>query len=137
MEITFIEDGSPDCPLIQIVNTTEDDIRKLITVWQNLSEDENTAIDLGIMCGIGKHIHLICKCGKSDIGIRQTSQKYFECIHTRATWSQVQELTEPFLKDIHGWQWLSNSGQISLLWQGHRVIGKIKFLGHHTSLFVN
>jgi hypothetical protein len=97
MEITYIEDGSPDCPLIQIANTTEDDIKKLHTVWQNLSEDGNTTIDLGILCGMANDIHLICKCGKNDIGIRQTDQKYFKCIHTRARWSQIQGLTE------HAW----------------------------------
>jgi hypothetical protein len=117
MEINYIENGSPDCPLIQISKTTADDIKELLAIWHALSETEKREIDLGMLNEMINcdHIHLICKIGTRDIGIKKINQKNFDCILTEATWLQVHGLTEPFLKEINGYQWLTTEGEIRLL----------------------
>lgn len=110
MKIKYIPNGSPDCPLIQISETSKDDIQKLLTSWEILSKRADEAIELK-----NNNLQLICKSGKKDIGLKQITNDTFQCILGCETWLQVHGLTEPFLDDRTGFQWLSEEGPIKLL----------------------
>ena len=114
MKIEYISNGSPDCPLVQISETSKDDIQKLLTAWEKLSERAGETIELK-----NNNLQLICKSGKKDIGLKQITNDTFECILGCETWLQVHGLTEPFLKSQTGFQWLSVEGPIKLLLSPH------------------
>jgi len=116
MKIDYIPDGAPDCPLIRLSETTEDDIRNLLTIWGKLTAKEEVAIDLADVSSITSNdIHLFCKSGNRDIGLRQITSNSFDCVLRCETWLQVCGLSEPFLDDRTGFQWLDQTGRISLL----------------------
>ncbi len=110
MIIEYIPDGSPDCPLVRISETSRDDIQKLLTALKRLSKREDEKIEME-----GNDIELICKSGEKDTGLRQITNHTFECVLACETWLQVYGLTEPFLEKQTGFQWLSEDGPIRLL----------------------
>ena len=113
----YIPEGSSDCPLIRISGTSLKDLSVLMDAWTALSRQAGVEIPLGLLEGMTTkdRCELICSSAEVSVGIQAQAGNQFWCALTRAAWENVGELTEPFLNQQAGYQWLIDDGAVSLL----------------------
>jgi len=117
MMMEFILDGSPDCPLIRLSDTSAQDIAALLGAWTFLSRKIGVVISLAALPGMNakEGCDLICKSAEESVGFQRQTGNRFACVLTRAAWEDVRGLTEPFLSPQAGYQWLIEEDEVSLL----------------------
>jgi hypothetical protein len=64
--------------------------------------------------GPDSEVWLMLRVAERDVGILKTPP-VFECLLRRGRWSNIEGLIEPFMSDSSGFQWLDDSGEVSLL----------------------
>lgn len=119
MKVEFVAEGGPDCPLIRLYAFDQSEVLRL--------KDLVIALAVGAKAKIFLHeqpwIHPVDGCslelslGRRDQGVKQVGPSRFECVLTTEKWADVAFLLEPFCAEEHpkGYQWLDESGKISLL----------------------
>jgi hypothetical protein len=108
MKLEYIPEGSSDCPLIRISDTSVEDISVLLDTWTSLSRQVGVELPLGLLEGMTAkdNCELVCSAGERSTGVQRQVDSRFLCTLTRAAWERVGRLTEPFLKQQTGYQWL-------------------------------
>jgi hypothetical protein len=118
MKLEYIHGGSEDCPLIRFYDFKPTEIARLRRMVQSLARGSLKSISLDECEGV----KAICGCrltlrsGSRDEGIHATETDHFECDVTSSKWGEIDGLLEPFSESKStGFQWLDESGPISLL----------------------
>jgi len=115
MRLSFLPDGSPDCPLLLLSHFTSEDVAVLRRVARDLANGDRRRAGIEECMGAQAEPQLQFSVDERDRGILCTPPK-FECLLTRATWWQVEGLIEPCLsQSATGYQWLDQSGEVALL----------------------
>jgi hypothetical protein len=118
MKLEFLPSGSRDCPLLRLyafdrVHATQ--FRDLCLELaggkrQLLSMPDDFSVTPISGC------RLTLKSADTNKGIHRLSSSTFECVLKPSDWDTIAELVEPFCQsDRAGYQWLVETGQISLL----------------------
>jgi hypothetical protein len=118
MNLEFLAEGSPDCPLIRLYSFTRAEVLRLREIADQLTAERIQVIALhdepGIKAIDGCHLEL--RLGKRDEDIVQPALLQFECILSDEGWLDVSGLLQPFCEtNTKGFQWLVWKGPISLL----------------------
>jgi hypothetical protein len=131
MELEFLKEGSPDCPLIRIYGIDQAEFSSFHGAVQQLTDAAGKKCSVQEIPGF----HAVDDCAltmisvSSNAGVRQIGKALrFEWALTPAKWSIVAGLVEPFAFDlmVGTHQWLSGKeahfgldlGTISLLVAG-------------------
>ena len=112
MRLSFIPDGSADCPLLMLSCVTIEELASLQVAAGDLASGTREAVALH--ADADSDAQLTLRVADRNIGIRRPPPA-FECLLRRSSWSSIEGLIEPFLSGSSGFQWLDNSGEIALL----------------------
>lgn len=120
-EVTFIESGAEDCPLVRISGTDFITSRELFHSIRNMRVKMAGAFAIhelpGFeMCQIPE---LTFEFGSRDLGVISTAKNKFVCSLSYDGWIQVEDLLAPFClrsDTSNGYQWLNESSEIALLY---------------------
>ncbi len=112
MRLSFLPDGSPDCPLLMLSSLTVDDLAALRDAAGDLASGKRDAATL--QGDPGSDARLMLRVADRNVGIRRDPPA-FECLLRRSSWSNIEGLIEPFLSGASGFQWLDDSGEVALL----------------------
>jgi len=117
MKLEYIPEGSSDSPLIRLYefDTSEaNEFHGLLTSLANKELNQVALKDFPFIIPVqGCSLKLIAV--EIDKGISWLNYNNFECLLTIDNWSIVADLVVPFLDDTKGYQWLDETGEISLL----------------------
>lgn len=116
MNVKYLKKGSVDCPLICLFDFTKHEISELINLVQDLASDNIQCVELTKSFNLSKNYDFtfLLEVGSKDLGVLE-QDNIFKCILTSLSWNNVIGLMEPFLQESTGFQWLSETGNISLL----------------------
>lgn len=117
MQIEYIADESPDCPLLRIFDFDPAELRPLFDAFGDLAAERIDAFDLRGVAPVDPldDVSLRCTVAGRDEGLVGRFPD-FELRLTPLRWDEVQELAEPFLRHSPGmYQWLSEEGAAALL----------------------
>jgi hypothetical protein len=112
MKLSFVPDGSPDSPLLIVSHPSKEDLAALREAARDLGSGRRDQAVVG--AASDSEVSLVLRVTERDIGIRMTPPS-FECLLRRWRWSNIEGLIEPFLSGTSGFQWLDDSGEVSLL----------------------
>lgn len=117
MKLEYLSEGSADCPLIRIYDFNTSEARELHDVLIDLAKGKMIQVvlqDLPFIVSV-QGCSLTLSANETNIGISLSSDLDFECQLTNESWMVVADLAAPFLNDTNGYQWLDETGKISLL----------------------
>jgi len=119
MKIEYLEDGSPDCPLIRLYEFIPEEAIRLRESFLSLASGKQDTIELHNAPGMQsmRGCCLTLRLGQRDVGLVRTGPTSFKCVLTASAWSNLAGLTEPFqAAEMDGhYQWLSEHGKANLL----------------------
>ncbi|MEI8380715.1 MAG: hypothetical protein WCJ09_11335 [Planctomycetota bacterium] len=118
MKIEFLQDGSPDCPLIRLFDFTQRQANQLQQALLGLlSSASSVAIQEPAFVESVENCQLTFEVGRQDDGIiRIATTREFICQLTPKTWEEIAALLEPFVIGECGYQWLvRHQGDANLL----------------------
>ena len=118
MKLEFLASGSSDCPLIRLYEFSCAEAQNLRELVKSLSNGSQKSVALDEQPGIEpiQGCRFTLRLGELDQGVRQRGRSSFECILTSSGWDNIEGLLGPFCEsDSAGFQWLTNTGNISLL----------------------
>jgi hypothetical protein len=118
MRLSFIVAGSPDRPLLMLSDFAGHELGQLRETAGDLASGQRDEADL--RGDAASELRLLFRMADRNIGIRRTPPR-FECALSRHTWSNIEGLIEPFLRDDSGFQWLDESGEVALLLSPRRT----------------
>jgi hypothetical protein len=111
VKVEYLENGSPDCPLIRIYGTDKAEFSALRDVSRQLAGGKGTALSVNDTPGFysvgGCELEMVSS--SRDAGVKQVGKARFIWELTPSSWSVVAGLIEPFTRDLtgEGHQWLS------------------------------
>ena len=118
MKLEFLNNGSPDCPLIRLYDFDAEQARRLQQIALRLTKDQSEAVALHAE----SDIHAINGCeltlrqADKDHGVNEVAESQFECALTKGAWLDVGGLIQPFCRgESSGHQWLTRISKIALL----------------------
>jgi len=118
MNLTYIEKGSLNCPLIVLSDFTENEILSLKQAIRELADGGLSVFELRGLPDqeSGQAVCLMLISASKSRGVVGSSPA-FTCELTPPGWDNVEGLLEPFSSggDVPGFQWLDETGEISLL----------------------
>jgi hypothetical protein len=120
MQLEYLPDGSPDCPLIRLYDFDSRAVmvlRGLVVELAHGARRELAVHDLPDVEALAG-CQLVLEVGTQDLGvIPGRSPNSFRCILRDASWDNVAGLIEPFCEPgpSGGFQWLSDESKVSLL----------------------
>lgn len=112
MKLSFLAEGSPGCPILMLSDFTPEEAAGLRLLAGALADGHRTSGMLGPHSEEGLTLELVA--ADQDSGILQ-SPPHFECRLRRSSWSNVEDLVQPFAEGSSGFQWLSDFGEVSWL----------------------
>jgi hypothetical protein len=117
MEIRYLKEGSPDCPILQMHGDQIEAYDLLITEIGKLVNGENGKLDITSLKNFtGKSdTKLIFTVSVTDIGVITNDEVTFTCCLRKHSWSQVIEKLIILKRPTHGYNWLDETSNISLL----------------------
>ena len=118
MKLEFIASGARDCPLIRFYEFSRPEAQRLRELLKALLDGSQKSVALDEQPGIEpiQGCRLTARLGELDQGVRQTGPSSFGWSLTSSGWDNIEGLLEPFCEsDSAGFQWLTNTGNISLL----------------------
>lgn len=124
MKIEFLENGSPDFPLIRIYDFDESEVRTLFDAITALSNGSSKSVAIHELPKVESvaHCHLTAESTKRDIGVSRirNEENSFLWELKPSGWDNVAGLIEPFLERLSGAQFLDSPSKISVLlsWSG-------------------
>ena len=112
MNLDFLEEGSPDCPLIRIYGTDHDDHRRLIRAIAALAAGTVERLPIQELPGFGAdpNFELILSIAANDEGVSRHGQSlHFIWALTSAKWHIVEGLARPLAdcESAGAYQWLA------------------------------
>ena len=125
--INFIQDGSKDCPILQISGTDLQTSRELFHAIRTLRDSMAGSFIIHEVFGFEncKVPALTFEISHSDIGVQKArSGDGFTCTLSYDGWTRVEDFLAPFcsrLSSQNGFQWLDESSEISLLYSPCRA----------------
>lgn len=118
MKLEFLQEGSPDCPLLRLYDFDPAEARQLQHAVLRLVRQSDEMIALhqqpGIQPVAGCELALL---RANDVqGVRETAPGKFEWLYSIDGWLEISGLIQPFCQaDEVGFQWLSRIGKIAVL----------------------
>ncbi|MFH2064213.1 MAG: hypothetical protein ABIK15_03310 [Pseudomonadota bacterium] len=117
MKLEYIPEGSTDCPLIRLYEFESSEAKEFHGLLTRLANGELNQValhDLPFIAAIQEcSLNLIAD--ENNKGISLINDNNFECLLTVDNWSIVADLVVPFFDGTKGFQWLDETGEISLL----------------------
>lgn len=112
MRLEFLEDGSPDCPLIRIYGTVPGEFAALHREVLRLASGAATQLSLNRLTGfVGVNgCELTMISSSRDIGVRRSKDaSTFEWLLTPAMWDIASDFTGTFARDLNvgRYNWLA------------------------------
>lgn len=119
LELSYIPDGSDDCPLLRIAGDDLSAYSRLRDALEELSSGIREHVAIDQLPGISAlhDCHLLAVAFKWNQGVIAVApQNAFEWRLTQSTWDNVVGLLEPFsAHSTHGFQWLESAGNVRVL----------------------
>jgi hypothetical protein len=118
MKLEFLAVGSDDCPLVRVYDFTTSEVARLFAAFSSLASGGQQSIAVHESPGTEavSGCRLFLRAGTRDRGLVQLpGPASFECILTPESWDNVAGLTEPFVAQTGGYQWLSTTGDANWL----------------------
>ncbi len=120
MNLEFIPDGSPDCPLIMMSWSVPEEAEQLRQELRRLASSSETTAALHSLPFIApvEGYELLAHAAKEDVGARllENSDNRFTWSLTPQSWQDVVDLLHPMtLPSSSGYQWLDETGEIDIL----------------------
>jgi hypothetical protein len=112
MKLSFVAEGSPDCPILMLRDFTRAEAGRLRRLAGALADGRRTSEKLDADSEEGLTLQLVV--ADRDLGIPQ-SLPHFTCALRKASWSNIEGLLEPFADGFPGFQWLSDFGEVRWL----------------------
>ena len=117
MKLDYLDDGSPDCPILRLSEFSESEVTSLRDQTVKLSAGTLDRVTVNSMPGVvtahGAVLTLVLAA--ADEGVVRLDGGEFECRLSAGQWIRVAELLEPFCAGSTGSQWLDETSNISLL----------------------
>lgn len=131
MELEYLPDGNPDCPILLFSPSVPMEALQLYRALHDIVSVSGTTVDIHTLSFISPvdGCQLTAQVGEQNIGavLNINSENHFNCELTRETWKEVLDYLYPFtIQDYHDdrytrYQWLDETSHISLLIStGHR-----------------
>ena len=131
MELEFLRDGNPDCPILLLSPSIPEESIQLYRAIHDMVSGSETHVDIHTLPFISQVEG--CKLStwvvEQDLGVvlKKDTQNHFMCKLTPESWKEVLDYLYPFTLQIcHDdrytrYQWLDETSSISLLIStGHR-----------------
>lgn len=115
MKLTYFHEGAGNCPILRISETSDNDILKLIELWNSLATRKIDILTLNKEMDLDSNCILDCKVSEISRGIMKQNPDRFLCELTPKGWAQIIEFAEPLLNHPNSYQWLNETSEISLL----------------------
>lgn len=118
MQLDYLPDGSPDCPLIRLFDFSPAEVARLGAAIADLASGRAERVAVHDLPGVVpvRACKLVLLRRPWDQAVARVGPSAFECGFTAATWDNVAGLVEPFAAGGRGHQWLAGSpGEASLL----------------------
>jgi len=119
MKLEFLENGSPDCPLVRLYAFDSTEAVRLREILRALSDGACESFDLHNDRSVEAidGCQLTLQLRQRDLGIVRRGRCTFDCVFTAGTWHNVAALVEPFCESATPgcYQWLTEEGDASLL----------------------
>jgi hypothetical protein len=111
LQIDYIADGAPECPLIRIWDFTRQEACDLKQIFAALASRRKASHTIG-----KSPIQLQLVIGTQNKLIPAETPNAYVWTLSHDEWRTVTELTAPFCEsDVHGFQWLKEDGIAILL----------------------
>jgi hypothetical protein len=75
MEIDFLSEGSPDCPLLRIISDRKDEINTLQSNIMQLSNSQLNEVTITDLPVSNSKLKLVFKLSKADVGVKISNDK--------------------------------------------------------------
>jgi hypothetical protein len=111
VQLEFLPDGSPDCPLTRLSEFTTSEVGRLQALIADLAAGraECAAVhELPGVVAVGG-CELVFRVRGWDQAVLRLGPSAFECGFTAGTWDNVAGLVEPFAAGGGGYQWLAGT----------------------------
>lgn len=118
MKLEFIQDGSPDCPLIRLFDYKIEEVVQLRREILRLVSGELKSLNLRRLDFIEPvaDCRLRLEIGTTNKGTEPVGDgNEFVCELTAEYFDGIIELLDPFADGSSGYQWLDETGSVSLL----------------------
>ena len=118
MKLEFLAAGSSDCPLLRIYAFDRVQAAQFRDLCLELATGKRQVLNMPDDFPVTSiaECRLTLKCADAKQGVRQISPSSFECVLKPEDWDNIAGLVEPFCQsEREGYQWLVDTGQISLL----------------------
>ena len=127
MELEFLPDGSTDCPLLILSPSVPEEAKLLYNAISEMVSVPGSYLDIHTLPFISpiEGCKLSAQIGEHDLGVipintlevfLSETRNHFNWKLTLKSWNFVLALLHPFTKqDSHGYQWLEETSQISVL----------------------
>ena len=118
MKLEFLASGARACPLIRLYAFNRAEAQKLRELVKSLSSASRQSVSLDEENWIEPvdGCRLVLRLGSRDEGTHEVGPLSFECLLNSSGWNNMEGLLDPFCEsDPVGFQWLTNTGKVSLL----------------------
>ena len=118
MKLEFLENGSPDYPLIRVYEFDAEEAYNLRRITLQLARGKDQTVLFHEQPGVIPigGCQLTLHRGEKDRGVSEFASRKFKWVLSNTGWFQVAGLIRPFSRtDLSGFQWLSEGGQIRVL----------------------
>ena len=119
MKLEFLEDGSPDSPLIRLYAFDQAQATWLHGIFLSLAYGGRDDVALQYESNVEPidGCHLTLRLAQRDAGIVRCEGSTFECQFTSVEWEAIASLVEPFCESVepNRYQWLTETGDAYLL----------------------
>jgi hypothetical protein len=117
MEIRFLKEGAPDCPILQIYGDKAVEYDLLINEIGQLVSGEKDKLNVTNLENFISHsnIKVVFTVSETDIGVVTNDEMDFNCYLSKNTWSGVIRKLTVLKPPSHGYGWLDETADISLL----------------------
>jgi hypothetical protein len=118
MKVEFLEEGSPDCPLLRLFDYRTDEVKRLCEVCDQLAEGKRVEFVLHDQPWVEaiRGCRFLWRISKKDVGVRLPAPgEPFVLEFSDEVWREVQDKLRPFADGSGGFQWLTNEGDVNVL----------------------
>ena len=119
MKLEYLAEGSPDCPLLRLYDFDVVEAVRLREAFRSLATGAVRVLPLHEEWWIQpiEGCALELRLSSRDLGVVQRLPSKFDCSLTAEGWIDMALLADTFCASLRpeGCQWLSDSGEISLL----------------------
>ena len=112
MRFEYIPDASADAPLLRIVEFTAAELETLIAAFAQLASPGAEALHL---TDPSAALQVVAETIAGDAGLRRTDGDTFRWSLSPNAWSDVAARAQQLVAAQGSFQWLDESGQISVL----------------------